>query len=91
MSPASIGLWMAGYGIMSGVIQFVAFPSINGRFGPWRVFIASIFSFFPDLHYVPLSKLGVTTFKSRPLPDNRAAYHAAALSGQQLLPRWDPV
>ncbi|KAH8979733.1 MFS general substrate transporter [Lactarius akahatsu] len=26
MSPASIGLWMAGYGVMNGIFQFIAFP-----------------------------------------------------------------
>src|ERR1700677_1788628 len=33
MSPASIGLWMAGYGFLNGIIQFVAFPPIVGRLG----------------------------------------------------------
>ena len=28
MSPAYIGLWMVGYGLMNGIFQFVAFPSI---------------------------------------------------------------
>ena len=45
MSPASIGLWMAGYGFMNGVFQFIAFPSIVRRFGPRRVFITSILCF----------------------------------------------
>ena len=45
MSPASIGLWMAGYGLMNGVFQFLAFPSIVRRFGPRRVFITSILCF----------------------------------------------
>ena len=47
MSPASIGLWMAGYGFLNGVFQFVAFPHIVERFGPRRVFIVSISSFAP--------------------------------------------
>ena len=47
MSPASIGLWMAGYGFLNGVFQFVAFPHIVERFGPRRVFIVSISAFAP--------------------------------------------
>ncbi|KAI0246217.1 major facilitator superfamily domain-containing protein [Lactifluus subvellereus] len=47
MSPASIGLWMAGYGSLNGILQFVAFPHIVGRFGPRRVFIAGILAFVP--------------------------------------------
>jgi MFS family permease len=47
MSPASIGLWMAGYGLLNGVFQFVAFPPIVERFGPRRVFIVSISAFAP--------------------------------------------
>ncbi|KAN0136115.1 major facilitator superfamily [Lactarius tabidus] len=47
MSPASIGLWMAGYGLMNGIFQFVAFPPLVRRFGPRRVFITSILCFFP--------------------------------------------
>jgi len=47
MSPASIGLWMAGYGCLNGVFQFVAFPRIVERFGPRRVFIVSISAFAP--------------------------------------------
>ncbi|KAH9026663.1 major facilitator superfamily domain-containing protein, partial [Lactarius hengduanensis] len=42
MSPASIGLWTSGYGIMNGVFQFIAFPRVVGRFGPWNVFITCI-------------------------------------------------
>lgn len=47
MSPASIGLWMAGYGFLNGVFQFVAFPRIVERFGPRRIFIVSISAFAP--------------------------------------------
>ena len=47
MTPASIGLWMAGYGFLNGVFQFVAFPHIVERFGPRRVFIVSIAAFAP--------------------------------------------
>jgi MFS family permease len=47
MSPASIGLWMAGYGCLNGIFQFVAFPRIVERFGPRRVFIVSISAFAP--------------------------------------------
>jgi hypothetical protein len=47
MSPASIGVWMASYGLLNGIFQFVGFPYIVERFGPRRVFITSIFAFFP--------------------------------------------
>jgi predicted membrane protein len=47
MSPASIGVWMASYGFLNGIFQFVGFPHIVERFGPRRVFIFSIASFFP--------------------------------------------
>ena len=47
MSPASIGVWMASYGLLNGIFQFVGFPLIVERFGPRRVFIVSILSFFP--------------------------------------------
>lgn len=47
MSPASIGVWIAiGYGLLSCVFQLVAFPPIVKRFGPRRLFIASISGFF---------------------------------------------
>jgi hypothetical protein len=45
--PVSIGLWMAGYGTLNGIIQYVAFPRIVGRFGPRRVLITSIIAFVP--------------------------------------------
>ncbi|SRR6266702_3477493 len=57
MSPASIGLWMAGYGLMNGIFQFVAFPRIVGRLGPRRVFIASILCFIPVYIMFPFENL----------------------------------
>jgi MFS family permease len=42
MTPASIGLWMARYGFLNGVFQFVTFPHIVERFGLRHVFIVSI-------------------------------------------------
>ncbi len=59
MSPASIGLWMAGYGFLNGIFQFVAFPRIVGRFGPRRVFIASILCFFPVYIMFPFENLAL--------------------------------
>ncbi len=59
MSPASIGLWMAGYGLMNGIVQFVAFPRIVGRFGPRRVFIASIVCFIPVYIMFPFENLAL--------------------------------
>ncbi|KAF8267045.1 major facilitator superfamily domain-containing protein [Lactarius quietus] len=57
MSPASIGLWMAGYGFLNGIFQFVAFPHIVGRLGPRRVFIASILCFLPIYILFPFENL----------------------------------
>ncbi|KAH9010706.1 MFS general substrate transporter [Lactarius hengduanensis] len=57
MGPASIGLWMAGYGLMEGVFQFVAFPRIVRRFGTRRVFIASIILFAPVYTLLPFENL----------------------------------
>ena len=59
MSPAPIGLWMAGYGVMNGIIQFAGFPRIVGRFGPRRVFIASTFCFIPIFILLPLENLAL--------------------------------
>jgi hypothetical protein len=59
MSPASIGLWMAGYGLMNGIIQLAGFPRMVGRFGPRRVFIASTFCFFPIFMLLPFENLAL--------------------------------
>jgi hypothetical protein len=57
MSPASIGLWMAGCGLSNSIFQFVALPRLVGRFGPRSVFITSIFCFFPVYVMFPLENL----------------------------------
>ncbi len=57
MNPASIGLWLAGYGFLNGIFQFVAFPHIVGRFGPRGVFITCVFLFFPFFVMFPLENL----------------------------------
>ncbi|KAN0136114.1 major facilitator superfamily [Lactarius tabidus] len=59
MSPASICLWMAGFGFINGIFQFVAFPPIVRRFGLRRVFIASILSFFPVFIMFPFENLAL--------------------------------
>jgi MFS family permease len=59
MTPASIGLWMAGYGFLNGIFQFVAFPLIVGRLGPRRVFIASVLCFFPVYIMFPFENLAL--------------------------------
>jgi hypothetical protein len=60
MSPASIGLWMAcGYGLMSCVFQLVAFPRIVRRFGPRRLFIASILGFFSVYIMFPFENMAL--------------------------------
>ena len=57
MSPVSIGLWMAGCGLMNGVFQFVAFPRIVGRFGPRRVFITSVLCYVTVFIMLPFENL----------------------------------
>ncbi|KAI9443932.1 MFS general substrate transporter [Lactarius indigo] len=59
MSPTSIGLWMAVYGSINCVVQLVAFPRLVGRFGPQRVFIASIILFFPVYILLPSENLAL--------------------------------
>ncbi|KAI9443934.1 MFS general substrate transporter [Lactarius indigo] len=59
MSPASIGLWMTGYGITNGIFQFVAFPHIIERLGPRRVFIAGTFCFIPVYMMFPFENLAL--------------------------------
>jgi hypothetical protein len=60
MSPASIGLWLAvGYGVMSSIFQLVAFPRIVKRFGPRRLFIASILGFFSVYIMFPFENLAL--------------------------------
>jgi len=57
MSPASIGLWMTGCGLMSSIFQFIAFPRLVGRFGPRFVSITSILCFFPVGAMFPFENL----------------------------------
>jgi hypothetical protein len=57
MSPASIELWMTGCGLMSSILQFIAFPRLVRCFGPRRVFIASILCFSPVYTMFPFENL----------------------------------
>ena len=59
MSPASLGLWMAGYGFLNGIVQFVAFPPVVRRLGLRLVFIASVFCFFPIYLIFPFENLAI--------------------------------
>ncbi|KAH9165756.1 MFS general substrate transporter [Lactarius sanguifluus] len=42
LSPASIGLWMSGYGWMNGIVQYVLFPRFVSRLGLRRAFLTSV-------------------------------------------------
>ncbi|KAH9020409.1 hypothetical protein EDB85DRAFT_2005090 [Lactarius pseudohatsudake] len=42
LNPASIGLWMSGYGWINGIVQYVLFPPFVSRFGPRSVFLTSV-------------------------------------------------
>jgi hypothetical protein len=59
ISPASIGLWIGGYGLINGVFQFVALPCFVRRFGPRGVFITSILCHFPLNTMFPLENLAL--------------------------------
>ncbi len=57
MSPASIGLWLTGFGVINGIFQFFAFPSIVRRFGPRLVFIACVILSFPIYILFPFENM----------------------------------
>ncbi|KAI0302856.1 MFS general substrate transporter [Multifurca ochricompacta] len=59
LSPASIGLWMSGYGFTSAIFQFVFFPHIVGHLGPRRVIIISAAVFAVIYLLFPLENLVV--------------------------------
>ncbi|KAH9039470.1 MFS general substrate transporter [Lactarius deliciosus] len=42
LSPASIGLWMSGYGCVNGIAQYALFPHLVSRFGPRSVILTSV-------------------------------------------------
>ncbi|KAH9015504.1 MFS general substrate transporter [Lactarius hengduanensis] len=42
LSPASIGLWMSGYGCVNGIVQYAVFPRLVSRFGPRSVILTSV-------------------------------------------------
>ena len=79
MSPASIGLWMAGFGFMNGIFQFAAFPRTVGRFGLRRVFLASILCFFPVFILFPFENLALR-HSSRPTTGLLIALQLSAIS-----------
>ena len=68
MSPASIGLWIAGYGFLNGIFQFLAFPRIVGRFRPWRVFGPSTFCVSPIYTLLPFESLALRHSARDPKP-----------------------
>ena len=59
MSPASVGLCMAGFGLLNGIFQFYAFPYFVARFGPRRVFIASTLCYLPIYLLFPFENLAM--------------------------------
>jgi hypothetical protein len=59
MSPASIGLWVGGYGFINGIFQFVTFQRLVRRFGPRRIFITSVLCHFPFNAVFPLENMAL--------------------------------
>ena len=57
MSPAHIGLWMTGCGLLNCIFQFGALPPLVRRFGPRSIFITSILCFFPVYAMFPFENL----------------------------------
>lgn len=57
LSPASIGLWMSGYGCLNAVVQFTLFPRVVARLGPGRVFLTSIAVYVLIYTMFPLENL----------------------------------
>jgi hypothetical protein len=74
LSPASIGLWLSGYGCLNAVLQFVFFPSVVGRLGPGRVVLVSIAVYIIIYTMFPF--------------ENLAARHAAASHGGTNMTLW---
>ncbi len=59
MSPVAIGLWVAAFGSVNGIFQFVAFPPFARRFGTRRVFIVCVIFFFPIYILFPFQNLAL--------------------------------
>jgi len=74
LSPASIGLWLSGYGCLNAVLQFAFFPSVVGRLGPGRVVVVSIAVYIIIYTMFPF--------------ENLAARHAAASHGGTNMTLW---
>ncbi|KAH9030864.1 major facilitator superfamily domain-containing protein [Lactarius deliciosus] len=89
MSPASIGLWTSGYGVLNGIFQFVALPRIRrAASARGAVFIACIILFFPLYIIFPLESLALHQSSLNP---NRAArlLMTLQLSDSRLSLTWD--
>ena len=56
-NPASIGLWLSGYGCLNGVVQFTMFPRIVARLGPGRVILTSVAAYVLIYTMFPLENL----------------------------------
>ncbi|KAH9039468.1 MFS general substrate transporter [Lactarius deliciosus] len=73
LSPASIGLWMSGYGWINGIVQYVLFPRFVSRFGPRSVFLTSvsmcalIYAIFPFENLALRHASGGSKVAERPL------------------------
>ena len=83
MSPASIGLWMGGYGFANCIFQLIAFPPIVKRFGPWRVFLASVVFVFPVYILFPLENL-VSRHSSRAVNPTAVLFIVLQLSAMSV-------
>ncbi|KAH9059736.1 MFS general substrate transporter [Lactarius vividus] len=59
LSPASIGLWMSGYGCMNGIVQYAFFPRFVSRFGLRGVFLTSVSIFALIYALFPFENLAI--------------------------------
>ncbi|KAH9015506.1 MFS general substrate transporter [Lactarius hengduanensis] len=59
LSPASIGLWMSGYGWINGIVQYLLFPRFVSRFGLRSVFLTSVSMCAPIYAIFPFENLAL--------------------------------
>jgi hypothetical protein len=56
LSPASIGMWLSGYGCLNGILQFF-FPRVVGRLCPGHVVLASMAAYVTIYTMFPFENL----------------------------------
>jgi hypothetical protein len=57
LSPASISMWLSGYGCMNGILQFIFFPRIVRCLGPARTVLTSMAAYVITYTMFPFENL----------------------------------